>query len=193
MSKSGTIAWSDASDDELHSLGRSYRYLVATATNETSRAIYRVWLGDCLAEERRRREMTRAGIARHGEQFGKDYLADLRARADIVTEFDFLFPTAHRPGKRRDCPVCLANGHHGEVGFSSELFHCFRCHWAGDVFTLWQNLGFLALPFADAVRNVAARSGMPEPPRRTPPADAHQRATVAKSRRVVVSSARRNA
>ena len=170
MSKSGAIAWSDASDDELHSLGRSYRYLAATATNETSRAIYRVWLGDCLAEERRRREMTRAGIARHGEQFGKDYLADLRARADIMAEFDFLFPTAHRTGKRRDCPVCLYNGHHGEIGFKGDHFRCFRCHWAGDVFTLWQNLGFLALPFADAVRNVAARCGvtLPEPPR--PPA-----------------------
>lgn len=168
MSKADTVRWTDASDDELHSLGRSYRYLVSTATNDTSRAIYQVWLDDCLAEEHRRRQMTRAGIARHGEQFGKGYLAELRARADIVAEFDFLFPTAHRPGKRRDCPVCLANGHHGEIGFKGEHFHCFRCHWAGDVFTLWQNLGFLALAFADAVRNVAARYGMPEPepPRR---------------------------
>lgn len=170
MNKSGTIAWSDATDDELHSLGRSYRYLTATTENETSRSIYQCWLDDCLAEERRRQQMKRLGLGRPAGQFRKSYLADLRARCDVTTEFDFLFPTAHRAGKRRDCPVCLANGHHGEVGFSGELFHCFRCHWAGDVFTLWQNLGFLALPFADAVRNVAGRCGVPVPEPRRPPA-----------------------
>jgi hypothetical protein len=158
-------------DEELRARADDSRWILRDDDDyspdicEQSRALNLAWLA---AIERELERRNRLGLTRGSVDTGwpRAWLDELKARvslADIAADYLALKPAGR--AWTALCPLHVERTPSFLV-FPDNRFHCFGCHQSGDVIAFVQAV--TRMEYADAVRFLADRAGLPLPARQAP-------------------------